>query len=50
MLYEISIIALTLLFAFGVRWFLEPYSTYKRRITVKEFDIVENGKPIPMQE
>jgi hypothetical protein len=50
MLYELTIIAVTLFFALLVKWFIEPYSVYNRRITVKEFDIVENGKPIAKQQ
>ena len=50
MLYEFTIIAVTLFFALLVKWFIEPYSVYNRRITVKEFDIVENGKPIAKQQ
>lgn len=46
MLYELAIIVFTLLFAILAKWFIEPYTIYNRRITVKEFDIVENGKPL----
>jgi len=50
MLYELAIVAFTLFFALLVKWFIEPYTIYNRRITVKDFDIVENGKPIPKQD
>ena len=49
MWYEFMIVASTITAALLLKWFIEPYSIYKRRCTVKEFDIVENGKALPRQ-
>ena len=48
MWYEGCIVGLTVLVLLFLKWFLEPYSVYKRRAMVKELEIVEDGVAIEM--
>ena len=48
MWYEVCIACLTVVVLLFLKWFLEPYSVYKRRAMVKELEIVEEGKAIEM--